>query len=58
MVIFKYELKRHRKYILGWAIALALCVFLMTPTYYPPETSMKRWVRVIFTRALACPWNI
>ena len=34
MVIFKYELKRHRKYILGWAIALALCVFLMTPTYY------------------------
>ena len=29
MVIFKYELKRHRKYILGWAIALALCVFLM-----------------------------
>ena len=25
MVILKYELKRHRKYILGWAIALALC---------------------------------
>ena len=34
MVILKYELKRHRKYILGWAIALALCVFVMTPTYY------------------------
>ena len=34
MVIFKYELKNHRKYILGWAIALALCIFLMTPTYY------------------------
>ena len=30
MVILKYELKRHRKYILGWAIALALCVFVMT----------------------------
>ena len=34
MVILKYELKRHRTYILGWAIALALCIFLMTPTYY------------------------
>ena len=34
MVILKYELKRNRKYILGWAIALALCVFVMTPTYY------------------------
>ena len=34
MVILKYELKRHRKLILGWAIALALCVFVMTPTYY------------------------
>ena len=29
MVILKYELKRHRKYILGWAIALAQCVFVM-----------------------------
>ena len=63
MVILKYELKRHRKYILGWAIALALCVFVMTPTYYSfmdvsTETSMKRWVRVIFTKALVCPWNI
>lgn len=27
MVILKYELKRHRTYILGWAIALALCIF-------------------------------
>ena len=63
MVILKYELKRHRKYILGWAIALALCVFVMTPTYYSfmdvsTGDLMKRWVRVIFTRALACPWNI
>ena len=63
MVILKYELKRHRKYILGWAIALALCVFVMTPTYYSfmdvsTGTSMKRWVRVIFTKALVCPWNI
>ena len=34
MVILNYELKRHRTYILGWAIALALCIYLMTPTYY------------------------
>lgn len=34
MVILKYELKRHRTYILGWIIALAVCIFLMTPTYY------------------------
>ena len=34
MVILKYELKRHRTYILGWTIALAVCIFLMTPTYY------------------------
>ena len=34
MVILKYELKRHRTYILGWAIALAVCIFFMTPTYY------------------------
>ena len=63
MVILKYELKRHRKYILGWAIALALCVFVMTPTYYSfmdvsTGDLMKRWVRVIFTKALVCPWNI
>ena len=34
MVILKYELRRHRTYILGWAIALAACIFFMTPTYY------------------------
>ena len=34
MGILKYELKRHRTYILGGTIALAVCIFLMTPTYY------------------------
>ena len=34
MVIFKYELKNHRKYILSWAFALAICIFMMTPVYY------------------------
>ncbi|MDO5410716.1 MAG: ABC transporter permease subunit [Lachnospiraceae bacterium] len=34
MTIFKFEMKRHLKYILGWTIALAVCIFLMTPVYY------------------------
>lgn len=34
MTIFKYEMRRHRKYILGWGAALAVCIFMMTPTYY------------------------
>lgn len=34
MTIFKYELKRHKKYILGWAITLAVFILMMTPTYY------------------------
>ena len=34
MTIFKYEMKRHRKYILGWALALAVCILMMTPVYY------------------------
>lgn len=34
MTIFKYEIKRHQKYILGWAVTLAVCILLMTPTYY------------------------
>ena len=34
MVIFKYEMKNHRKYILAWAAALAVCIFMMTPVYY------------------------
>ena len=37
MVILKYELKRHRKYILGWAIALALCVFVMKTGFSSAE---------------------
>ena len=34
MVIFKYEMKNHRKYILSWSIALAVCIFVLTPVYY------------------------
>ncbi|MDO5411796.1 MAG: ABC transporter permease subunit [Lachnospiraceae bacterium] len=34
MIIFKYELRRHRKYIWGWAITLAVCILVMTPAYY------------------------
>lgn len=42
MVVFRYEWKRNRKYILIWAIVLAICIFSMTPVYYSmietPET--------------------
>ncbi|MCX0403892.1 ABC transporter permease subunit [Clostridium perfringens] len=34
MIIFKYEMKQFRKYILGWSLALAICIFVMTPVYY------------------------
>lgn len=34
MVVFGYEWKRSRKYIFIWAIAVAVCVFVMTPVYY------------------------
>lgn len=34
MVVFRYEWKRSQKYILGWAVAAAVCVFVMTPVYY------------------------
>lgn len=34
MILFGYEWKRYRKYILGWAVAVALCIFGMTPLYY------------------------
>ena len=34
MVIFKYEMQNHRKYIWGWAISLAVCISLMIPVYY------------------------
>lgn len=42
MVVFRYEWKRNRTYILIWAAALAVCIFCMTPAYYgmieTPET--------------------
>ena len=34
MLIFRFEWKRSRKYILIWAAALAVCIFSMTPVYY------------------------
>lgn len=34
MVVFRYEWKRNRNYILIWAAALAVCIFCMTPVYY------------------------
>lgn len=34
MVVFQYEWKRSRKYILIWAVVLAVCIFFMTPVYY------------------------
>ena len=34
MVIFRYEIRNHAKYIFVWAIVLAVCIFLMIPVYY------------------------
>lgn len=34
MLIFRFEWKRKRKYILIWAATLAVCIFSMTPVYY------------------------
>lgn len=34
MLIFRFEWKRKRKYILIWAAVLAICIFSMTPLYY------------------------
>lgn len=34
MVVFRYEWKRWRKYIVVWAAVLAGCIFSMTPVYY------------------------
>lgn len=34
MVVFQYEWKRSKKYILIWVIVLAACIFIMTPVYY------------------------
>ena len=34
MVVFRYEWRRNRTYILLWAIVLAFCIFSMTPVYY------------------------
>ena len=34
MQIFRFEWKQARKYILIWAVTLAVCIFSMTPVYY------------------------
>jgi ABC-2 type transport system permease protein len=34
MQIFRFEWKQARKYILIWAVSLAICIFSMTPVYY------------------------
>ena len=34
MVVFKVELRRHRTYILGWAVALGVCILMMEPAYF------------------------
>lgn len=34
MVVFQYEWRRSRVYILAWAAVLAVCIFGMTPVYY------------------------
>ena len=34
MVIFRYEWRRNRRYILGWAAAMGIGIFFMEPVYY------------------------
>lgn len=34
MLIFQFEWKRTRKYIMVWAAVIAVCIFSMTPVYY------------------------
>lgn len=49
MVVFRYEWKRNQKYILIWAVALAVCIFCMTPVYYgmieTPETLSENFTQ-------------
>lgn len=49
MVVFRYEWKRNQKYILIWVVALAVCIFCMTPVYYgmieTPETLSENFTQ-------------
>lgn len=49
MVVFRYEWKKNRKYILIWAVVLAVCIFSMTPVYYSmietPETLSENFTQ-------------
>ena len=33
MLVYRYELRRYRKYILTWSLSLAFFIFVMTPVY-------------------------
>lgn len=33
MIILRYELRRYRTYIIVWSLALAACIFVLTPVY-------------------------
>lgn len=39
MTVFRYEQRRNRRYILIWALSLAICIFVMTPVYNSMVTS-------------------
>ena len=56
MVVFRYEWKRNRKYILIWAAVLAVCIFCMTPVYYgmieAPETLPENFTQGGFFETL------
>lgn len=49
MVVFRYEWRRNRKYVLTWAAVLAVCIFCMTPVYYgmieTPETLSENFAQ-------------
>lgn len=61
MQIFRFEWKRSQKYILIWAVALALCIFSMTPVYYgmveTAGTLPTGFAQGGFLKPLAFPWS-
>lgn len=61
MLIFRFEWKRKRKYILIWAATLAVCIFSMTPVYYgmieTVETLLWNLHREAFLKRLVFLWS-
>ena len=61
MQIFRFEWKRSQKYILIWAVALALCIFSMTPVYYgmmeTVGTLPVEFTQGGFLKPLVFPWS-